>query len=223
MQLKEYQERVISEVRRYLDAVMREREEGNLRHASKDAWERRLCLGNYYEQTNDLGEDYPNFTIKAPTGAGKTVLATQVLGVIYQTILQDRNSAGLVLWVVPSSQIYRDTLRRLSDRNDWYRIMLEHAASRRIEVWEKTDVARLTPVKLRDNLNILIVQLASTNRETAEQLKFVRDSGGNIVQHFPPEDDFEAHRRLKELFSNFTVRTYRRWFIRNGGKQLHAL
>jgi type III restriction enzyme len=204
MQLKEYQDRVINEVRRYLDAVLRERQAGNIRHASMDAWQQ-LRLGAYYEQTNGLGEDYPNFTIKAPTGAGKTVLATQILGVIYQTILQGRNGAGLVLWVVPSSQIYRDTLRRLSDRNDWYRIMLEHAVSRRIEVWEKTDIARLTPVKLRDNLNILIVQLASTNRETQEQLKFFRDSGGNIVQHFPPEDDPDAHRKLKEDFPNLDM------------------
>ena len=204
MQLKDYQQRVVDEVTRYLQAVLREREAGNLRHASLDAWQK-LCLGPYYEQTNGLGEDYPNFTIKAPTGAGKTVLATQVLGVIYQTILQDRNGAGLVLWVVPSSQIYRDTLRRLSDRSDWYRIMLEHAVSRRIEVWEKTDIARLTPVKLRDNLNILVVQLASTNRETAEQLKFARDSGGNIVQHFPSEDDADAHRQLKAEFPNLDM------------------
>ena len=83
--------------------------------------------------------------------------------------------------------------------------MLEHAVSRRIEVWEKTDIARLTPVKLRDNLNILVVQLASTNRETNEQLKFFRDSGGNIVQHFPPEDDFDAQRKLKEEFANLTM------------------
>src|SRR5882757_7090529 len=98
MQLKDYQQRVVDEVTRYLQAVLREREDGNLRHASLDAWQE-LCLGPYYEQTNGLGEDYPNFTIKAPTGAGKTVLATQVLGAIYQTILQDRNGAGLVLWV----------------------------------------------------------------------------------------------------------------------------
>ena len=204
MQLKDYQLQVLEQVERYLRAVLREREAGNTRHASQDAW-RTVRGGVYYEQTNGLGEDYPNFTIKVPTGGGKTVLATQILGWVYRTILRERNGAGLVLWVVPSSQIYRDTLRRLSDRGDWYRIMLEHAVSRRIEVWEKTDIARLTPAKLRDNLNILIVQLASTNRETQEQLKFFRDSGGNIVQHFPPEDDPDAHRRLKEAFPNLDM------------------
>jgi type III restriction enzyme len=83
--------------------------------------------------------------------------------------------------------------------------MLEHALSRRIEVWEKHEVARLTPGRLRECLNILVVQLASTNRETKEQLKFFRDSGGNIVQHFPPEDDYEAHRKLKEQFPNMEM------------------
>ena len=204
MQLKEYQRRVVAEVERYLRAVTDEREAGNLRHASLDAWQE-CCLGEYFEQQNGLGEDYPSFTIKMPTGGGKTVVATQALGAVYQTLLRNRNGAGLVLWVVPSSQIYRDTLRRLSDRNDWYRIMLEHAVSRRIEVWEKTDIARLSPTKLRENLNILIVQLASTNRETKEQLKFFRDAGGNIVRHFPPEDDPQAHRQLKEEFANLDM------------------
>lgn len=204
MDLKDYQRRVVDEVERFLRAVASEREGGNTRFASMGAWTS-VRGGTYHYQTNGLGEDYPDFTIKIPTGGGKTVVATQILGSIYRILLPERNGAGLVLWVVPSSQIYRDTLKRLSDRSDWYRIMLEHAVSRRIEVWEKTDIARLTPVKLRENLNILIVQLASTNRETAEQLKFFRDSGGNIVQHFPPEDEPEAHRKLKEEFPNLDM------------------
>jgi len=110
-----------------------------------------------------------------------------------------------VLWVVPSSQIYRDTLRRLRDRRDMHRLMLEHAVSRRVEVWEKQDIARLTPARLRECLNILIVQLSSMNRETKEQLKFFRDSGGAIVQHFPPESDADAHRNLKAETPNLEM------------------
>jgi len=204
MELKKYQRRVVDEVERYLARVAVERSGGNKRHASLDAW-RDLGHGPYTEQTNGLGEDHPVFCIKVPTGGGKTLLATQILGSAYRTILQDRNGAGLVLWVVPSSQIYRDTLRRLRDRNDMYRLMLEHAVSRRIEVWEKHEIARLSPGRLRDCLNILVVQLASTNRETREQLKFFKDSGGNIVQHFPAEDDAEAHKALKATFSNLDM------------------
>ncbi len=202
MSLKKYQRRVYEEVGAYLERLAAERA-GNPKHAALDAWP--SSCGKYNERKNGLGEDLPTFCIKVPTGGGKTLLATQILGSIHRTILKDRNGAGLVLWVVPSSQIYRDTLRRLSDRNDMYRQMLEHAVSRRIEIWEKDDIARLSPVRLRDNLNILIVQLASTNRETKEQLKFFRDSGGNIVNHFPPENDWRAHEALKKQFPNLEM------------------
>lgn len=205
MELKRYQERVVREAEEYLRAVARQREAGNRDYGSSAAWERDRKLGIYHRWENGLGLDAPRFCIKVPTGGGKTLLATQILGSIYRTILQERNGAGLVLWVVPSSQIYRDTIKRLSDRRDMYRVMLEHAVSRRIEIWEKHEIARLSPARLRECLNILVVQLASTNRETKEQLKFFKDSGGNIVQHFPPENDFEAHRKLKEQIANLDM------------------
>ena len=204
MDLKHYQRRVVEEVERFFTETAKERAEGNVKYASQEAWET-LKLGVYNRRRNQLGEDLPTVCIKVPTGGGKTLLATQALGSIHRTILKDRNGAGLVLWVVPSSQIYRDTLRRLRDRRDMYRIMLEHALSRRIEVWEKHEIARLTPVRLRDCLNILVLQLASTNRETKEQLKFFRDSGGNIVQHFPAEGDWAAQQKLKEAVPNLEM------------------
>lgn len=204
MELKQYQRRVVEEVERYLAAVAKQREAGNLKHAALDAW---CGLGSYRERKNGLGEDLPTFCIKVPTGGGKTLLATQILGSIHRTLLKERNGAGLVLWVVPSNQIYRDTLRRLRDRNDLYRLMLEHAVSRRLEVWEKHEIARLSPTRLRECLNILVLQLASTNRETQDQLKFFRDSGGNVVQHFPPEDDPAGHKALKAGVPNLDMVT----------------
>jgi type III restriction enzyme len=207
MELKKFQRRVVfgdekhPGVEGYLRAVAEERGKGNWRHGALDAW-RELRLGMYQERENGLGEDLPTVCIKVPTGGGKTLLATQILGSAYRTIHKERNGAGLVLWVVPTTQIYHDTLKRLSDRNDMYRLMLEHAVSRRIELWEKDDIVRLTPAKLRECLNVLIVMLPAANRETKEQLKFFRDSGGNIVDHFPPEEDFEEHRKLKERVKN---------------------
>jgi len=208
VQLKRYQERVIREVRSFLDLLAREQQDDN-RHATLDAWDRAKKLfalrGEYISRKNGLGEDLPTFCIKVPTGGGKTLLATQILGAIYQTMLKDRNGAGLVLWVVPSDQIYKDTLKALRDRRHFYRESLEFALSRRIEVWEKQEIARLTPAQLRSSLNILLMKLASTNREDREQLKFFRDSGGNIVQHFPAEDDSERHKALQESIPNLDM------------------
>jgi type III restriction enzyme len=208
MQLKPSQERVIKEIKLFLDALATEQVSGN-QYSSLAAWDKAKKLfylpGEYRPRKNGLEKDLPTFCIKVPTGGGKTLLATQILGLVYQAILKHRNGSGLVLWVVPSDQIYKDTLKAFRDRRHFYRESLEFSLSRRIEVWEKHEIFRLTPGQLRSNLNILILKLASTNRETREQLKFFRDSGGNIVQHFPPENDLEKHKALKAEFPNLDM------------------
>lgn len=208
MPLKRYQERVIGEVSVFLRALSAQQAAGN-KHASLDAWgdakKQFFVPGSYRPRRNGLNKDLPAFCIKVPTGGGKTLIATQVLGIIYDIILKSRNGTGLVLWVVPSDQIYKDTLKRLRDRRDFYRESLEFAVSRRIEIWEKHEIPRLSPGQLNSGLNILLLKLASTNRETREQLKFFRDSGGNIVRHFPPEDSPEQHRELKAKIPNMDM------------------
>src|SRR5260370_38811976 len=110
MELKDCQLWVMEEVDLYLRALAKERSAGNLKQAAQDAWRspelRHLELGRYEDRQNGLGEDLPTFCIKVPTGGGKTLLATQILGSIHRSILTERRGAGLIPWVVPSSQIY---------------------------------------------------------------------------------------------------------------------
>lgn len=204
MELKDYQKRVLDEVETYLGHLERH-QRAKERYPSQAAWEDAGRVGAYRRRADGLGRDMPTFCIKVPTGGGKTLLATRILGSIYRTILKERKGAGLALWVVPSDQIYKDTLKRLRDRRDPYRTSLEHAVSRRIEIWEKHELHRLTPGRLAANLNILVIKLPSTNRELPEQLKFFRDSGGNVVQHFPPEGDAKAHAALKKRVPNLEL------------------
>jgi type III restriction enzyme len=209
MSLTHYQERARREVGIFLQKLAEQQASGNAKYASLEAWDQACkefkIQGTYNPRKNGLDKDLPNFCVRVPTGGGKTLLATQILGLIYDTILKDRNGAGLVLWVVPSDQIYKDTLKKLRDRADFHRESLEFAVSRRIEVWEKDEVFRITPSQMRSNLNILLLKLASTNRESKEQLKFFRDAGGNIMQHFPPEDEPEQHKELKARYSNLDM------------------
>ncbi len=164
MELKKYQVQVLDEVKAYLNELARQQAAGN-RHAALDAWDTVHVAGcRYAERRNGLGNDLPSFCLRVPTGGGKTLLATQVLGLIYGTILEKRNGTGLVLWVVPSDQIYKDTLRALRDRNHFYRFSLEHAVSRRVEVWEKHEISRLTPTQLAGNLNVLLRRKGAVRR-----------------------------------------------------------
>lgn len=208
MQLKKYQERVLQEVKQFLDALVRQQAAG-AGHPALDAWNE--CrgplnlIGHYQERQNGLGKDLPTFCVKVPTGGGKTLLATQILGSIHQTVLKSRHGVGLVLWVVPTDQIYKDTLKSLRDRRHFYRESLEHALSHRLEVWEKHDINRLTPAQLANNLNVLLLKLPGANRQVREQLKFFRDSGGNIVLHFPAENEPDEHRKLRGKCSNLEM------------------
>jgi type III restriction enzyme len=209
MRLKRYQDRVVREVGIFLDSLATQRAANNTRHASSDAWENARqhfpIQGIYVPRRSGTGVDLPTFCVKVPTGGGKTLLATEALGSIFRTILKDRNGTGLVLWIVPSDQIYKDTLKALRDRRHFYRESLEFSVSRRIEIWEKQEIARITPSQLNATLNILLLKLASTNRESREQLKFFRDSGGNIVLHFPKEDDPSSHKDLKARVPNIDM------------------
>jgi type III restriction enzyme len=108
MQLKPSQERVIKEVKLFLEALATEQANGS-QYPSLAAWDKAKKLfylpAQYHQRKNGLEKDLPTFCIKVPTGGGKTLLATQILGLVYQTILKNRNGSGLVLWVVPSDQI----------------------------------------------------------------------------------------------------------------------
>ncbi len=80
MDFKNYQQRVLEEVGAYLECLAAEAAQGNTRHAAKDAWES-LKISNYYrERRTGIGRDLPTVCLKVPTGGGKTLLATQIIG-----------------------------------------------------------------------------------------------------------------------------------------------
>src|SRR5262249_1556445 len=92
MELKDFQRRVIDDVERYLtDIAARRARTPDDRHAAVDAWRDLRLPARYNERENGLGHDLPTFCSKVPTGGGKTLIATQVLGAIHRTILKDRN------------------------------------------------------------------------------------------------------------------------------------
>ncbi len=74
-----------------------------------------------------------------------------------------------------------------------------------MEVWEKHEINRLTPGQLSSCLNVLLVIKASITTSKKELRKVFADSGGNIVMHFPAEDDPEAHKALKQQYPNLEM------------------
>ncbi|MCD6568289.1 MAG: DEAD/DEAH box helicase family protein [Dehalococcoidia bacterium] len=206
MELKEYQQKTLTQVRLYLEALseFREKSEHAVAFLGPDmaidfpakAWER-VGLGGYRSRKNGLGEWLPNFCLKIPTGGGKTLLATKVIDLVQTTYL--KRHTGLVLWVVPTTQIYRQTIKNLRDHDHPYRQHLDIASGGRTAILEKTD--RFTSEDVNENLVVMMLMLPSASRQNKETLKVFRDSGG-FAEFFPSDDDADGHARLLEQFPN---------------------
>jgi len=95
--------------------------------ASK-AWEK-VSTRAYHARRNGLGEPLPSFCLKIPTGGGKTLLATKAIDLINTHFR--KSNRGLVLWIVPTTQIYNQTLAALKDRDHPYRQTLDVASAGR--------------------------------------------------------------------------------------------
>lgn len=202
MQLKEYQQRALETIRGYLEllATWRKKAEDNpdleIDFPSK-AWEKAEVGRGYLARKNGLGQPLPAFCLKVPTGGGKTLLAVKTVDLV-NTVYR-KHQMGLVLWIVPTTQIYRQTIQHLKDRDHPYRQHLDLASGGHTLILEKTD--HFAPQDVQENLVVLMLMLPSANRKTKETLKVFKDSGG-FQDFFPPEDDIKAQEATLKRFPN---------------------
>lgn len=151
-------------------------------------------------RVDGLGRPVPNAVLKVPTGGGKTYIAIGALSRIFGRWL-NRN-AGFVLWIVPNEAIYSQTLKRLKDRQDPYRQMLDRAAAGRVRIMEKTD--RLDARDVEGQLCVMLLMLQSANRDTKDTLKMFQDRG-DVSGFTPANGDQHAHAELRKAISNLDI------------------
>ena len=206
MILKEYQQRALDRVGAFVERLAEWRgKAAKAREHDPDltfdwvgkAWEAAAPGRAYLARRNGLGEPLPSFCLKVPTGGGKTLLATKVSDCVNTRYL--RRQTGLVLWIVPTTQIYGQTLKALKDRDHPYRQQLDVASAGRTLVLEKT--SGFGPRDVRERLCVLLLMLPSANRETKEQLRMFRDAGG-FDRFFPADDDAAGQEKLLAAVPN---------------------
>jgi len=203
MEPKEYQVKTLDCVKRYLDLLYQWREKALSNPGLKinfplNAWDEIDSRYRPYSSRRDgLGRPLPCFCLKIPTGGGKTFLAVKTIDLINTVYLKSRT--GLVLWIVPSTQIYNQTIRSLRNRDHPYRQHLDIASAGKTLIREKNDL--FSPMDVQENLVVLMLMLPSANRKTKEVLRMFKDSGG-FAEFFPPEDSLEANTHLLEKIPN---------------------
>ena len=205
MELKEYQIQVLSEVKTYFEFLAdwrkkaKQNPELEIDFPAK-AWEKARTGRSYRPRKNGIGEPLPNFCLKIPTGGGKTFLAVKMIDLV--NMVYRKKKTGLVLWIVPTTQIYRQTIQSLKDRDHPYRQHLDIASGGRTVILEKTD--RFSPLDVEENLVVLMLMLPSANRQTKETLKVFKDNGG-FQDFFPAEDEIEKQEKVLQNIPNLDI------------------
>jgi len=229
MQLKEYQAKVLERLDQYLETLgeirdrvekinrllVKEGDKPEIRNYCREAWDElneknllprfrdksgAITAAEYIDRADGLKRHIPNICIRIPTGGGKTLLAAAAVERINTDYF--RRQTGLVLWVVPSDAIYRQTWKNLANREHPYRQMLERASGGRVRMLEKMD--DFTRQDTEEYLCVMLLMLQSSARKSKETLKMFQDSG-NFTTFFPEVDDQIANKALAREIPNLAL------------------
>ncbi len=122
----------------------------------------------------------PYVCLRIPTGGGKTLLGCEAISIAQRELLQVDNS--LVLWLVPSDAIRSQTLDRLKDRNDPYRVALESTLGN-VEVVD-IDEALTIQRSVLDGATVIVVATMQAFRRRDVSALNVYKSNGALMSHF---------------------------------------
>lgn len=214
MYLKNYQIKVVSALRNFIQAAAQAKTEDEKikKELSPELYKKasfnwvKTTFENirktfYDDAINGLGEPYPRICIKIPTGGGKTVLAVEAIREFQNIFL--KRSTGLVVWIVPTETIYSQTVNKLRDKSNFLRQLLDQASGGKTIILEKGQ--RLTEQDIKDNLVVLFVMIQSVSRKNGkESLKVFQDSGG-YESFFPLDNRYDLHKQMIQQIPNLDV------------------
>ena len=163
MQLKKYQARTLKILSEFLiDAKI----VGN-----EKAFEKYQDAQGYnpdYQPLRNL-EKVPYICLRLPTGGGKTLIGTNAISLAAENFIE--RDFPFVLWLVPSNEIRRQTLKVLSNPNNFYSRILYKNFNGRINIFDVADFNRLRPQDLMQALNVCVATFQSFKVEDREGRK----------------------------------------------------
>lgn len=173
MELKKYQKRTIERLEDFLQELRK--------HGPKRAF---MYITEKPYKSDAFGE-IPFVCIKIPTGGGKTFVGCEAVGKIMSVALSDKLDRGIVLWFTPSEAIKTQTLKKLKDRKDWHRRMLDEAFDNNVKVFSNEEALSIRKEDVDDNLCVIISSLDAFRRDKAKQSKYkVYQENGALLDHF---------------------------------------
>lgn len=173
-QLKDYQERAVQVVTRFLAGCR----EGAVEHAFENVL---MEQGMEVLPYRDFGlEQTPYACLRIPTGGGKTVLGSHAVEVAAREYLQ--TSTPIALWLVPTTTIRQQTVTALKTPGHPYRLNLDKAFSKEVLVLDIDEVTQIRPQDISGKAIVVVSTLAN--------LRVTDTSGRKVYAH---NENFEPH------------------------------
>ena len=181
MELKQYQIDTLTMLRRFLEEA-RIAGPKNAYEAITREPEQAARLGGYagaYAPLNQM-PDVPYVCLRLPTGGGKTILAAHAVSVARNAWIE--KDYPLVLWLVPSNTIRRQTVEALKNPRHAYRHVLDAAFDGRVRVFDIADFTHIRPHDLRDRCSLVV--------GTIQTLRVKSTEGRKVYAH---NEEMEPH------------------------------
>ena len=145
----------------------------------------------------------PYICLRLPTGGGKTLIGTNAILLAAENFIE--RDFPFVLWLVPSNEIRRQTLKVLSNPNNFYSRILYKNFNGRVNIFDVADFNRLRPQDLTQALNVCVATFQSFKVEDREGRKVYQanEELGTCFTKIPCQNYFILDEKQRyESFAN---------------------
>lgn len=123
----------------------------------------------------------PNACLRLPTGGGKTLLAAHTVAVARRSYLE--RDYPVVLWLVPTNTIRRQTAEALKKPSHPYRAAIDDAFDGRVAVFDIGEITQIRPQDLTDRVCVIVSSIQAL-RTSAPECRKAYAHSENFEPHF---------------------------------------
>ncbi len=196
MELKDYQQSVISDLESFFEYLDRYEYVGK---AFQMFWQDKGVTMDAYKHAV---QGIPNVCVKVPTAGGKTFIAVNALRPIFENFTKvNPAQPKVVVWLVPSITILDQTIHSLSSADHPYHLKLKTHFNGRVEVFTKNDVLQgvgFNQDSVREQLNIIVLSFDSLRARKKEDRKLYQENG-NLTDFVVDEEVVSVISVLRSL------------------------
>ncbi len=196
MELKDYQQTVITDLENFLVYLDRYEYVGKAFH---NFWQDKGVTMDAYKHAV---QGVPNVCVKVPTAGGKTFIAVNALRPIFENFTKmNPTQQKVVVWLVPSITILDQTIKNLSDAQHPYNLKLKTHFNGRVEVFTKNDILQgggFNQDSVKEQLSIIVLSFDSLRAKRKEDRKLYQENG-NLADFVVDEETVSVISVLRSL------------------------